>query len=86
MRFGLTDEQRRIVATVREVTQREFKPRGLRYMSGEFPWDNIRPARAARNSSYGSLGGGTSETLRDLIAKRLMESDLDDGILGISDL
>jgi alkylation response protein AidB-like acyl-CoA dehydrogenase len=40
-RFKLSDEQRRIVATVRELTQNEFKPRGLQYMSGAFPWDNI---------------------------------------------
>jgi alkylation response protein AidB-like acyl-CoA dehydrogenase len=41
-RFKLTDEQKRIVATVRELTQEEFKPRGLRYMDGTFPWENIR--------------------------------------------
>jgi alkylation response protein AidB-like acyl-CoA dehydrogenase len=41
-RFKLTDEQRRIVATVRELTQSEFKPRGLQYLDGTFPWDNIR--------------------------------------------
>src|SRR6266851_6324750 len=41
-RFKLTDEQKRIVATVRELTQSEFKPRGLQYMNGAFPWDNIR--------------------------------------------
>jgi alkylation response protein AidB-like acyl-CoA dehydrogenase len=31
------------------------------------------------------LGGGTSETLRDLIGKRLMEADVPDGIFGLSD-
>jgi alkylation response protein AidB-like acyl-CoA dehydrogenase len=41
-RFRLSDEQRRIVATVRELTQREFKPRGLALMNGGFPWENIR--------------------------------------------
>ena len=41
-RFRLSDEQRRIVATVRELTQGEFKPRGLKYMDGSFPWENIR--------------------------------------------
>jgi alkylation response protein AidB-like acyl-CoA dehydrogenase len=41
-RFKLTDEQRRIVATVRELTQNEFKARGLQYMNGAFPWENIR--------------------------------------------
>ncbi len=33
---------------MRELTQSEFKPRGLRYMDGTFPWDNIR--------SLGDLG------------------------------
>jgi alkylation response protein AidB-like acyl-CoA dehydrogenase len=41
-RFKLTEEQRRIVATVRELTQGEFKPRGLKYLDGTFPWENIR--------------------------------------------
>jgi len=43
-------------------------------------------SRLYRGARYGSLGGGTSETLRDLIGKRLMASaDLTDGILGLSD-
>jgi alkylation response protein AidB-like acyl-CoA dehydrogenase len=41
-RFKLSDEQRRIVASVRELSQSELKPRGLGYMDGTFPWDNIR--------------------------------------------
>src|SRR5438132_1076413 len=41
-RFKLSDAQRRIVATVRELTQAELKPRGLKYMDGTFPWENIR--------------------------------------------
>jgi alkylation response protein AidB-like acyl-CoA dehydrogenase len=41
-RFKLTDEQRQIVGTVRELTQGEFKARGLSLMNGAFPWDNIR--------------------------------------------
>jgi len=41
-RFKLTDEQKRIVATVRELTQKEFKPRGLKYLDGTFPWENIQ--------------------------------------------
>src|SRR6266852_3567000 len=40
-RFKLTEEQKRIVATVRELTQGEFKPRGLQYINGAFPWENI---------------------------------------------
>src|SRR5215831_2569035 len=41
-RFKLSGEQKRIVGTVRALTQGEFKPRGLQYMDGRFPWDNIR--------------------------------------------
>src|ERR1700704_898134 len=55
-RFKLTDEQKRIVATVRELTQSEFKPRGLRYMDGSFPWENIR-----RLAELGVLGMAVPE-------------------------
>jgi alkylation response protein AidB-like acyl-CoA dehydrogenase len=48
--------------------------------------DECLVSRLYRGARYGSLGGGTSETLRDLIGKRLMsEADLTDGIYGFSD-
>jgi alkylation response protein AidB-like acyl-CoA dehydrogenase len=47
--------------------------------------DEYAVSRFYRGARYGSLGGGTAETLRDLIGKRLMETDLTDGIFGISD-
>src|ERR671918_2963207 len=50
-RFKLTDEQKQIVGTVRELTQGEFKGRGLAYMNGAFPWENIR-----RLADIGVLG------------------------------
>jgi alkylation response protein AidB-like acyl-CoA dehydrogenase len=50
-RFKLTDEQRQIVGTVRELTQGEFKQRGLAYLNGAFPWENIR-----RLAELGVLG------------------------------
>jgi alkylation response protein AidB-like acyl-CoA dehydrogenase len=50
-RFKLTDEQKQIVGTVRELTQGEFRERGLAYMNGAFPWDNIR-----RLADIGVLG------------------------------
>ena len=42
--FGwrLSETQRQIVGTVRAVTQGEFRHRGLDYMAGTFPWENIR--------------------------------------------
>ncbi len=54
--LSLTDEQRRIVASVRELTQAQFKPRGLDYMDGAFPWDNIR-----RLAELGILGMAVPE-------------------------
>lgn len=42
MKFELTEEQRSIVGTVRELTQGEFKGRAQQYMDGSFPWENIR--------------------------------------------
>jgi len=48
--------------------------------------DEFAVSRLYRGARYGSLGGGTSETLRDLIGKRLM-ADVDDtdGIFGLLD-
>jgi alkylation response protein AidB-like acyl-CoA dehydrogenase len=40
--LSLSEDQRRFVQTVRDVTQNEFKPRGLKYMDGTFPWENMR--------------------------------------------
>lgn len=60
--FQLTDEQRSIVATVREITQEKFKPRALKYMDGTFPWENIRDLAGigvlgmAVPEEYGGLG------------------------------
>jgi alkylation response protein AidB-like acyl-CoA dehydrogenase len=48
---GLSEDQRRIVGVVRELTQGEFKPRGLKYMDGSFPWENMR-----RLAEIGVLG------------------------------
>jgi len=48
--------------------------------------DEFAVSRLYRGARYGSLGGGTSETLRDLIGRRLM-ADVDDtdGIFGLLD-
>src|ERR1700740_2630950 len=42
MFVSLSDEQRRFVQTVRDLAQREFRPRALQYMDGTFPWENMR--------------------------------------------
>jgi alkylation response protein AidB-like acyl-CoA dehydrogenase len=67
-RFKLNDEQKRIVATVRDLTQGEFKPRGLQYMNGAFPWENIRGLAnlgilgMAVPEAYGGTAFGVFET------------------------
>jgi alkylation response protein AidB-like acyl-CoA dehydrogenase len=46
--------------------------------------DEFAVSRFHRGARYGTLGGGTSETLRDLIGKRVIARlDPDDGILGL---
>jgi alkylation response protein AidB-like acyl-CoA dehydrogenase len=47
--------------------------------------DEYLVSRLYRGARYGSIGGGTSETLRDLIGKRLMDADATDGILGFGE-
>ena len=82
-RFKLTDEQRRIVATVRDLTQSEFKPRGLQYMNGAFPWENIASLAKvgvlgmAVPQAYGGTAFGVFDTALVLeeIAKALAVGD-----------
>ena len=62
MNFELTQEQRSMVRTVRELTQDKFKPNALKYMDGTFPWDNIHDLAKigvlgmAVPEEYGGLG------------------------------
>jgi alkylation response protein AidB-like acyl-CoA dehydrogenase len=62
MDFHLSEEQRSMVRTVRELTQDRFKPNALKYMDGTFPWDNIRDLAGigvlgmAVPEEYGGLG------------------------------
>ena len=42
MKFQLSEEQRQLVRTVREVSRNEFRGRALKYMDGTFPWENLR--------------------------------------------
>ena len=44
-------------------------------MHGGFGFtDEFAVSRFYRGARYGTLGGGTSETLRDLIGKRIMDA------------
>src|ERR1700722_16456202 len=42
MDFQLTEQQRRIVAAVRDLAQGEFKANAQKYMDGTFPWENMK--------------------------------------------
>jgi len=59
---SLSDEQRRFVQTVRDLAQREFRPRASQYMDGTFPWENMRALAElgvlgmAVPEEYGGLG------------------------------
>jgi alkylation response protein AidB-like acyl-CoA dehydrogenase len=49
--------------------------------------DESPVSRFYRGARYGSLGGGTNETLNDLVGKRLMDRfDAVGGILGLNEL
>ena len=62
MFVSLSDEQRRFVQTVRDLAQRDFRPRANRYMDGTFPWENMRALAElgvlgmAVPEDYGGLG------------------------------
>lgn len=68
MEFRLTDEQRRIVQSVRELAQTEFKPRAMQWLDGTFPWQNMRQLAKlgilgmAVPEEYGGLGLPVFET------------------------
>ncbi len=42
MDFQLTEQQRRMVAAVRDLAQGEFKANAHKYMDGTFPWENMK--------------------------------------------
>ena len=42
MDFQLTEQQRSMIGTVRELAQGQFKANAQRYMDGTFPWDNMK--------------------------------------------
>ena len=42
MEFRLTDAQRQMIGSVRELAQGEFRQRAMKWMDGTFPWENMR--------------------------------------------
>ena len=68
MLVKLTEEQRRMVASVRALAQGEFKPRAIKYLGGTFPWENIKRLAElgvlgmAVPEAYGGLGATVLDT------------------------
>jgi alkylation response protein AidB-like acyl-CoA dehydrogenase len=68
MKFELTAEQRAMVMTVRAITQDRFKGRAMKYMNGEFPWENLKELAGlgilgmAVPEEYGGLGLSVLDT------------------------
>jgi alkylation response protein AidB-like acyl-CoA dehydrogenase len=61
------------------VTSEAIQVHGGYGFTDEFP-----VSRFFRGARYGSLGGGTTETLRNLVAKKLVEQmDLATGVAGM---
>jgi alkylation response protein AidB-like acyl-CoA dehydrogenase len=62
MKIQFNDEQRQMIATVREVVQGNFITRGTRWMDGTFPWENMKELAEigvlgmAVPEEYGGLG------------------------------
>jgi alkylation response protein AidB-like acyl-CoA dehydrogenase len=42
MDFKLTEQQRSMVSTVRDLVDHEFRPNAQKYMDGTFPWPNMK--------------------------------------------
>ncbi len=53
---SLSEEQRQFIATVRDLAQDEFRARAQSYMTGAFPWENMR-----RLAQLGVLGMAVPE-------------------------
>ena len=62
MDFKLEPQQREMIATVRDLAQKEFKPNAHRWMDGTFPWENMKKLAAlgvlgmSVPEEYGGLG------------------------------
>jgi alkylation response protein AidB-like acyl-CoA dehydrogenase len=52
MDFQLTEQQRRMVAAVRELAQGEFKANAQKYMDGTFPWANMKKLAGDRRARH----------------------------------
>ncbi len=68
MDFELSDDQRQMVDTVRNVTRKEFRPRSQALMDGSFPWNNMKILTdlgvlgMSVPEEYGGMGLGILDT------------------------
>jgi len=68
MEFRLSETQRQLVASVRELAQGNFRSRALGWMDGTFPWENIKELAGLGvlgmtvPEEYGGLGLPVFET------------------------
>ena len=68
MKLELNENQRAMVGSVRALVQEKIKGRGLKYMDGTFPWENMRELAElgilgmAVPEEYGGLGLGVLDT------------------------
>ena len=69
MDFKLSDEQREMIDTLRKFRQRELAPRAIRWLNGEYPYENLRQL-----AQMGILGmsvpeeyGGSSASVFDAV-------------------
>ena len=69
MDFKLSDEQREMIDTLRKFRQRELAPRAIRWLNGEYPYENLREL-----AQMGILGmsvpeayGGSSASVLDAV-------------------
>src|SRR3954470_3308347 len=42
MKLRLSEEQRALVGTIRDLARRKFSGRAMTWLDGTFPWENIR--------------------------------------------
>jgi alkylation response protein AidB-like acyl-CoA dehydrogenase len=60
--FQINEQRRLMISSVRDLAQGHFKARGLKYLDGTFPWENIRELAdlgvlgMAVPEEYGGLG------------------------------
>ena len=80
MEFRIGDQQRDMIASVRDLAQRNFKPRGLRWMDGTFPWENMKKLAAA-----GEVAGDPVAIAKNTF-QIIVENGNPQGITGLADL